>query len=133
MQIIVLGGGIGGLAISALLARQGKDVTLVEKNNFIDDHGAGIQISSNAQKVLYELGILDLFWKVADEPSLINIREIKSFKKLLTIPIAEFSNNVFNGGYHHVHRQDLIDLLLFRSKELGVTIIQNEKINRIIS
>ena len=73
MQIIVLGGGIGGLAISALLARQGKDVILVEKNDFIDDHGAGIQISSNAQKVLYELGILDLFWKVADAPSLINI------------------------------------------------------------
>ena len=108
MQIIVLGGGIGGLAISALLARQGKDVILVEKNDFVDDHGAGIQISSNAQKVLYELGILDLFWKVADEPSLINIREIKSFKKLFTVPIAEFSNNVFNGGYHHIHRQDSV-------------------------
>ena len=131
MQIIVLGGGTGGLAISALLARQGKDVILVEKNNFVDDHGAGIQISSNAQKVLYELGIIDLFWKVADEPSQINIREIKSFKKLFTVPIAEFSNNVFNGRYHHVHRQDLIDLLLFRAKELGVTIFQNEKINRI--
>jgi len=131
MQIIVLVGGIGGLAISALLARQGKDVILVEKNNFIDDHGAGIQISSNAQKVLYELGIIDLFWKVADEPSQINIREIKSFKKLFTVPIAKFSNNVFNGRYHHVHRQDLIELLLFRAKELGVTIFQNEKINRI--
>ena len=57
MKIIVLGGGIGGLAISALLARQGKDVILVEKNNFIDDHGAGIQITPNAEKVIKQLGI----------------------------------------------------------------------------
>ena len=36
MKIIVLGGGIGGLAISAFLAKQGKDVILViEKNNFL--------------------------------------------------------------------------------------------------
>ena len=91
MQIIVLGGGIGGLAISALLARQGKDVILLEKNDFIDDHGAGIQISSNAQKVLYELGILDLFWKVADEPSLINIREIKFFLTIFSPTKSTFS------------------------------------------
>ena len=38
---------------------------------------------------------------------------------------------MFTGRYHHIHRQDLIKLLSVRSKELGVEIIENEKITKI--
>ena len=38
MKIIVLGGGIAGLATSAFLAKQGKHVVVIEKSNSFEDH-----------------------------------------------------------------------------------------------
>ena len=61
MKIIVLGGGIAGLATSAFLAKQGKHVVVIEKSNSFEDHGAGIQITPNAEKVIKQLGIYDQF------------------------------------------------------------------------
>ena len=43
MKIIVLGGGIAGLATSAFLAKQGKHVVVIEKSNSFEDQGAGIR------------------------------------------------------------------------------------------
>ena len=55
MKIIVLGGGIAGLATSAFLAKQGKHVVVIEKSNSFEDQGAGIQITPNAEKVIKQL------------------------------------------------------------------------------
>jgi len=128
MQVIVLGGGIAGLASSILLADQGKSVTLLEKNNLRQEQGAGIQITPNALRVIEHLGILDSFKQASDIPKSINIREIKSLKKLLSIPLQEYSDSVFKGTYHHIHRQDFIELLSTRATELGVDIYDNERI-----
>ena len=131
MKIIVLGGGIAGLATSAFLAKQGKHVVVIEKSNSFEDQGAGIQITPNAEKVIKQLGIYDQFKEISDQPSSINIREIDTTRTLHSVPLDQYCMSEFTGDYHHIHRQDLIKLLSVRSKELGVEIIENEKITKI--
>ena len=131
MKIIVLGGGIAGLATSAFLAKQGKHVVVIEKSNSFEDQGAGIQITPNAEKVIKQLGVYDQFKEISDQPSSINIREIDTTRTLYSVPLDQYCMSEFTGDYHHIHRQDLIKLLSVRSKELGVEIIENEKITKI--
>ena len=48
----VIGAGIGGLAVAALLARQGAKVTIYEQAKQFLRIGAGIQMSPDARRLL---------------------------------------------------------------------------------
>ena len=51
-KVIVVGGGIGGLAAALALARQGVAVELLEQAATIGEIGAGIQLGANAYAAL---------------------------------------------------------------------------------
>ena len=55
--VLVVGAGIGGLAVSLAMAQRGFDVTLVEQAAEIAEIGAGLQISPNGLAVLRALGL----------------------------------------------------------------------------
>jgi len=54
---LVLGGGIGGLAVAVALARRGVAVTILEQADAIREVGAGLQVSPNGLAVLRALGL----------------------------------------------------------------------------
>jgi 2-polyprenyl-6-methoxyphenol hydroxylase-like FAD-dependent oxidoreductase len=54
----IAGGGIGGLALGALLSRQGWRVRVHERGNEIREIGAGIYIKNNSLEVLEHLGVM---------------------------------------------------------------------------
>jgi salicylate hydroxylase len=55
--IVVIGGGIGGLATALALLKCGVDVDVYEQSGKLGEVGAGIQVSSNGTHVLYALGL----------------------------------------------------------------------------
>ena len=55
-SIIVVGGGIGGLAAAQALTQQGIAVLLLEQADHIGEIGAGIQLGPNAYAALDALG-----------------------------------------------------------------------------
>lgn len=55
----IAGGGIGGLSLAALLARQGWRVRVHEQSPEIREVGAGIYIKNNSLEVLEHLGVMD--------------------------------------------------------------------------
>ncbi len=57
MQIAVIGGGIGGLAVANGLHNQGIKVDVYEKASSFKPLGAGIGLGSNAVLALEEIGI----------------------------------------------------------------------------
>ena len=57
MKVAIVGAGIGGLTVAALLEEQGHEVKIFEKNNSISEVSAGIGIGDN---VLKKLGNHDL-------------------------------------------------------------------------
>ncbi len=56
-KVIVVGGGIGGLAAALALTRQGISVQLLEQADKIGEIGAGIQLGPNAYAALDALGV----------------------------------------------------------------------------
>lgn len=56
-KVIVIGGGIGGLAAALALAKEGVQVELLEKASQIGEIGAGIQLGANAFNALDALGV----------------------------------------------------------------------------
>lgn len=74
IPLLVIGGGIGGLATALALSKQGYAVHLIEKAPQFGEIGAGIQIAPNASRVLDHLGILDEISKYAVYPHPSSVR-----------------------------------------------------------
>ena len=68
LSIAVVGAGIGGLTAALALARQGHEITLVERRTGFSEVGAGLQLSPNASRILIELGSGNALRRVATEP-----------------------------------------------------------------
>jgi 2-polyprenyl-6-methoxyphenol hydroxylase-like FAD-dependent oxidoreductase len=60
VRILIAGAGIAGLTLSALLQRQGHDVTVVEKRREVDsDAGYGLALWPHGTRVLHAVGVYD--------------------------------------------------------------------------
>ncbi len=55
--MLIAGAGLGGLAAAASLLQRGFDVDVYEQASELKEIGAGVQISANGTRVLFELGL----------------------------------------------------------------------------
>src|SRR5487761_303247 len=58
-DVIVVGGGIGGLSAAYALVRKGLRVRVLERAKEFGEVGAGIQIAPNCTRILHQYGLLD--------------------------------------------------------------------------
>jgi len=58
-DVIVVGGGIGGLSAALNLTRQGLRVRVLERSEQFGEVGAGMQIAPNCTRILDQLGVLE--------------------------------------------------------------------------
>ena len=108
---IVVGGGIGGMTAALMLAREGLEVTLLEQAPEFGEIGAGVQLSPNATRVLFALGLEEALNAVAFTPESLEVRSWRSGEMLSTGPLGEKLRDVFGYPYYHLHRADLIRVL----------------------
>ena len=66
--VLIVGGGIGGLAAALALARKGCRVRLIEQAADFKEIGAGIQLGPNVFRMLEELGLTDAVSRLAAFP-----------------------------------------------------------------
>jgi len=67
-KFAIIGAGIGGLALAALLSRQGAQVTVYEQAKAFQRIGSGIQMGPNAMRILRALGLEPLLRRMAFQP-----------------------------------------------------------------
>jgi len=116
-KIAVIGAGIGGLAAAQALARRGADVTVLEQSPEIAEVGAGLQISPNGARVLDALGLGQELRQRAVSAQAVQLCDYRG-GEILRLDLSETGQ----GGYHFLHRADLIDILAEGARSAGVRI-----------
>lgn len=111
MNIIIAGGGIGGMSAALCLANSGHQITLLEQASAFTEVGAGLQIGPNGTKVLRALGLEDAARAVAFEPERIEMRYGQSGQTIFTIPLGEYAEKRWGAPYLQFHRADLLGVL----------------------
>jgi len=109
-RIIVIGGGIGGLAVARALILRGIDVTVYEQASRISEFGAGVVMTPNAMKALRSLGVEEAVRAVAFTPQSQVARSWRSGRVIDRAPLDAYRTH-FGAEFCTVHRGDLQELL----------------------
>jgi salicylate hydroxylase len=106
-SIVIIGGGIGGLAAAASLLRAGFDVQVYEQARALGEVGAGINIGPNASRILHRLGIAEALARTGIKPVTFDQRRWDDGRVLLRAPLGEEVETTFGAPYYTLHRGDL--------------------------
>jgi 6-hydroxynicotinate 3-monooxygenase len=127
-KFAIIGAGIGGLALAALLSRQGAQVTVYEQAQAFQRIGSGIQMSPNAMRILRALGLEPLLRRMAFQPPAWTNRTWDTGEFLGELNFAHAEAR-YGAPYLLLHRGDLHaalfsavppDLIAFDKKLVGV-------------
>ena len=114
-HILIAGGGIAGLSAALALEQRGFAVTVLERSEFAQQAGAGIQLSPNATRLLDRLHVLPRLLDNAVRPSAIVLMAGKTAMPLLSLDLSEAEQH-WGAPYLAVHRADLHAALLAEAR-----------------
>lgn len=112
MEVLIAGGGIGGLAAALALARQGIKSQVFEKADEFGEIGYGLQLGPNAHRMLTRLGIVKEVEQTAVFPNALVAIDALTDQELTRINTGETFRKHFGAPYMVVHRRDLHGALL---------------------
>lgn len=115
--ILIIGGGIGGLAAALALARKGIATLLIEQADEFREVGAGIQVGPNGFRVLETLGVADRVSDLTVLPDDLIFMDSVTAKQITSIPTGAAFRDRFRYPYALVHRADLHNVLLAACRE----------------
>src|SRR4051794_37383239 len=110
-KIAIIGGGIAGLAAALALFRRGIEVTVYEQAGELSEIGAGVQMTPNAMKALFALGLEQAAMRVAFEPEGQVLRNWKSGRLIYRAPGRGVFRAAFGAPHCSFHRADLLAVL----------------------
>ena len=116
-QVLVAGGGIGGLAAALGASRAGWDVRLYERAAAFSEVGAGVQIGPNVVRRLQAWGLQQRLQAVAAFPTQLQVRCALSGRELAVLPLGAQAVQRYGAAYATIHRADLQALLLAAVQE----------------
>ncbi|MEJ8849062.1 FAD-dependent monooxygenase [Variovorax rhizosphaerae] len=111
-NIIVAGGGIGGLATALALSSQGHRIDLIEQAPAFAEIGAGVQLGPNATRRLIAMGLGKPLAAIAAKPDALTVRSAANNAVLARLPLGSVAEHRYRAPYYCAHRADLHALLL---------------------
>ena len=118
-QVLIAGGGIGGLSAALACARAGAEVALFERSAEFSEFGAGIQLGPNVVKILYGWGLQQALHEAVACPDRLQVRSATSGAELGVLRLGEDIARRYGAPYFTIHRADLHTLLLAALQRQG--------------
>lgn len=112
MRIAIVGAGIAGLTSALAFAGRGHEITLLERRTGFGETGAGIQLSPNATRVLFALGLGPALRRCACEPERMSIRAFRDGRPIGAVTFGPAMRERFGAPYLALSRFDLHTALL---------------------
>src|SRR6266481_1085481 len=109
-RIVIIGGGVGGLATALALERRGVEIVICDQSPALNEIGAGLNLSPNALMALRVLGVEDAVIARGSESDFMVIRNWKSGRIISRMRRGAFRQQ-FGAPNLTVHRADLLDVL----------------------
>lgn len=132
-DVLIAGGGIGGLAAAYALATSGHSVRLLEQASTFGEVGAGLQLAPNATRVLREWGLLDQVIDIGVLPRRIALRDAVDGTRLTHLDLGEEFQERYGAPYVVVHRSDLHHVLVDACRAAGVVLETSRTVERVDS
>ena len=110
-RVLIVGGGIGGLAAALACARQGASVELFERSGALTEFGAGLQLGPNVVKLLQGWGLNQALLRAGALPDRLQVRNAVSGAELGVLRLGDVVRRRYGAPYLTMHRADLQSLL----------------------
>ncbi len=111
-SIVIVGGGIGGLAAALALSRLGIRTRVLEQSAEIGEIGAGIQLAPNAFAALDALGVGENARRRAVFTDRLVMMDAVDGSEVGTFPVGEPFRQRFGNPYAVIHRADIHESIL---------------------
>jgi 3-hydroxybenzoate 6-monooxygenase len=111
VEIVVIGGGVGGLTAALALALGGHRVQVLERASRFAQGGPGLRLAPNATAVLARLGLLDHVLDLCSRPRRAVLRDLGSGAELAELDLGAPLTARYGTPYVVVGRADLLSLL----------------------
>jgi 3-hydroxybenzoate 6-monooxygenase len=118
-DVIVVGGGIGGLSAAFALTRKGLSVRVLERSAEFGEVGAGIQIAPNCTRILNSYGLLEEAKARGVLPASMLMKDALDGTVLTSLDLKDMERR-YGTPYMVIHRSDLHGLFLKACQDAGV-------------
>ncbi|MEU6320706.1 FAD-dependent oxidoreductase [Streptomyces sp. NPDC047009] len=126
-DVIVVGGGIGGLGAAFSLTRQGLSVRVLEQAPAFGEVGAGIQLAPNCTRILDDYGLLEEAKSLGVVPDSMVMRDAVDGDELTRLDLRDLERR-YGYPYMVIHRSDLHGLLLRACERAGVELVTDAQV-----
>jgi len=107
-SLLVIGGGIGGLATALAAARAGRRVHVIEKSPEFTEIGAGLQLAPNATRMLDRVGVLEDVLGLATFPKNLVMMDAVTGLPITRLDLGDAFRAHYGYPYIVAHRGDLL-------------------------
>lgn len=128
VDVLVVGGGIGGLSTAYALTRKGLKVRVLEQAKEFGEVGAGIQIAPNCTRILAEYGLLEEAKSLGLLPTGMVMRDALDGSELTRLDLTDLERT-YGSPYMVIHRSDLHGLFLRACRRAGVDLLTDHRVD----
>lgn len=121
-DVLIVGGGIGGLSAATALARKGIRVRLYERSSEFGEVGAGLQIAPNCTRILDAYGLLHEAKSLGVLPEAMVMKDATDGSELTRLDLVDLERK-YGFPYMVIHRSDLHGIFLRAAQREGVELI----------
>ena len=127
IPLLIVGGGIGGLATALAASQAGYPAHVIEKAEEFTEIGAGLQLAPNATRMLDRLGIWGEIQKHAIFPKRLIMMDAVSGRHITSLNLGKKFLEHFGYPYIVMHRGDLLSVELEACRRNSRITLENNR------